>query len=95
MFSCRDRKFFGGISARYQTELRNFDKAFIEFEEQGFVEWGVQQWLDENPELPWVLMRASAGSGTMATNFHWSSATSPMRNTPFGPWPWRPRALLR
>ncbi len=49
------QKFFGGVSARYQTALRNFDKAFIEFEEQGFVQWGVQQWLDENPDLPWII----------------------------------------
>ena len=48
------QKFFGGVSARYQTALNNFDQAFIEFEEQGFVEWGVQQWLDENPGLPWI-----------------------------------------
>lgn len=48
------QKFFGGVSVRYQTALNNFDQAFIEFEEQGFVEWGVQQWLDENPGLPWI-----------------------------------------
>lgn len=48
------QRFFGGVSARYQTALHNFDKAFIEFEEQGFVQWGVQQWLDENPDLPWI-----------------------------------------
>ena len=48
------QKWFGGFSARYQTALQNFDAAFIEFEEQGFVQWGVQQWLDENPRLPWV-----------------------------------------
>ena len=49
------QKFFGGISVRYQTALHNFDQAFIEFEEQGFVEWGVQQWLTENPDLPWII----------------------------------------
>lgn len=49
------QKFFGGVSARYQTALHNFDEAFIEFEEQGFVEWGVQQWLDEHPDLPWII----------------------------------------
>mgnify|MGYP000962048511 CR=1 FL=1 len=48
------QKWFGGFSARYQTALQNFDQAFIEFEEQGFVQWGVQQWLDENPRLPWI-----------------------------------------
>ena len=49
------QKWFGGLSARYQTALHNFDQAFIEFEEQGFVQWGVQQWLDENPDLPWII----------------------------------------
>ncbi|MFZ8837055.1 MAG: TonB-dependent receptor [Flavobacteriales bacterium] len=48
-------KWFGGLSARYQTALNNFDEAFIEFESQGFVQWGVQQWLLENPNLPWVM----------------------------------------
>lgn len=52
---CSGQSWFGGLSARYQTTLNNFDEAFIEFEEQGFVEWGVQQWLEEHPNLPWII----------------------------------------
>ena len=61
------QKFFGGLSARYQTALRNFDKAFIEFEEQGFCGMGRKQWLDENPELPWIF---DARIGREWTNGH-------------------------
>lgn len=49
------QRWFGGLSARYQTALQNFDQAFIEFEQQGFVQWGVQDWLTEHPRLPWIL----------------------------------------
>ncbi len=51
------QKFFGGFSARYQTALRNFDAAFIEFEENpnlSGINWGVRGWLEENPNLPWI-----------------------------------------
>lgn len=43
-----------GASGRYQTALRNFDNAFVQFEQYNFVDWGLQEWLDNNPELPWI-----------------------------------------
>ncbi|MGB1122631.1 MAG: TonB-dependent receptor [Flavobacteriales bacterium] len=51
------QKFFGGMSMRYQTALKNFDAAFIEFEESSNlsgINWGVRGWLEEHPELPWI-----------------------------------------
>ncbi len=64
------QKFFGGLSARYQTALKNFDAAFIEFEEDSNlsgINWGVRGWLEENPELPWVF---DARIGREWTNGH-------------------------
>ncbi len=51
-------KWFGGLSARYQTNLRNFDQAFIDFEEDSAISginWGAREWLEQNPSLPWVI----------------------------------------
>lgn len=51
-------KWFGGLSARYQTNLRNFDQAFIAFEENpaiSGINWGARAWLEQNPSLPWVM----------------------------------------
>jgi len=45
---------FFGLSARYQSALQNFDAAFLAFEQLGVVEWGLQDWLDTHPDLPWV-----------------------------------------
>lgn len=52
---CSGQKWFGGLSVRYQTIINNFDEAFILFEEDGFVEWGAQNWLDTHPQLPIIL----------------------------------------
>jgi iron complex outermembrane receptor protein len=49
------RKWNAGVSVRYQSTLRNFDAAFVLFEQEGFVEWGLEDWLTANPELPWLL----------------------------------------
>ena len=51
-------KWFGGLSVRYQTNLRNFDQAFISFEENpaiSGINWGARDWLEENPSLPWII----------------------------------------
>jgi outer membrane receptor protein involved in Fe transport len=48
-------KGFVGISARYQSVLKNFDEAFLSFEEFGFVNWGLNDWLNKNPSLPWLI----------------------------------------
>ncbi len=48
-------KGFLGVSARYQSVLKNFDEAFVSFEEFGFVDWGLNDWLDKNPTLPWLI----------------------------------------
>jgi outer membrane cobalamin receptor len=48
-------KGFVGISARYQSVLKNFDEAFVSFEDFGFVNWGLNDWLDKNPSLPWLI----------------------------------------
>lgn len=51
-------KWFGGLSARYQTNLRNFDQAFISFEENpaiSGINWGARDWLEQNPSLPWII----------------------------------------
>ena len=49
------RKWNAGVSVRYQSTLRNFDAAFVQFEQEGFVEWGLEDWLTAHPELPWLL----------------------------------------
>ena len=51
-------KWFGGLSVRYQTNLRNFDQAFISFEENpaiSGINWGARDWLERNPSLPWII----------------------------------------
>jgi hypothetical protein len=38
--------------------LANFDQAFIEFEENpaiSGINWGAQDWLEQNPSLPWII----------------------------------------
>jgi len=46
-------KGFIGLSARYQSVLQNFDKAFILFD--GFADWGLTDWLGDHPTLPWII----------------------------------------
>lgn len=43
-----------GVSGRYQSALANFDDAFVAFERYGFVDWGLREWLDNHPKLPWI-----------------------------------------
>lgn len=50
----RKGDWFVGVSARYQSALRNIDQAWLTFEELGVVDWGLQTWLDNNPTLPWI-----------------------------------------
>ena len=45
---------FIGASARYQSALQNIDAAWLVFEQLGVVDWGLQNWLAENPNLPWI-----------------------------------------
>ena len=45
-------KGFIGLSARYQSVLKNFDEAFITFD--GLADWGLNEWLEEHPTLPWI-----------------------------------------
>ena len=47
-------KWSAGVSGRYQSALQNFDQAFLQFEQYGFVDWGLQSWLEAHPELPWI-----------------------------------------
>jgi outer membrane receptor protein involved in Fe transport len=46
-------KGFIGLSARYQSVIKNFDLAFITFD--GLVDWGLADWVDEHPALPWII----------------------------------------
>lgn len=46
---------FVGVSARYQSMMQNFDKIFYELDQTGFVQWGLPNWLDANPTLPWIV----------------------------------------
>ena len=46
-------KGFVGISARYQSVIKNFDDAFIIFD--GLADWGLEDWLDDHPTLPWII----------------------------------------
>ena len=46
-------KGFIGLSARYQSVIKNFDLAFITFD--GLVDWGLNDWLEDHPTLPWVI----------------------------------------
>ena len=48
-------KGFFGVSARYQSVLQNFDKAFVTFEDLEFVDWGLNDWLENHPTLPWII----------------------------------------
>jgi len=48
-------KGFVGVSARYQSVLQNFDKAFVTFEDLNFVDWGLNDWLEDHPTLPWII----------------------------------------
>ncbi|MDA0940611.1 MAG: TonB-dependent receptor [Bacteroidetes bacterium] len=50
----RRGRYFLGLSARYQSALQNFDKDFLTFEMADLVEWGLQDWLDAHPKLPWI-----------------------------------------
>ncbi len=45
---------FVGISSRYQSAHENFDRAFLDFEDLGLINWGLRSWLEENPKLPWI-----------------------------------------
>ncbi|PCJ81984.1 MAG: hypothetical protein COA49_03200 [Bacteroidetes bacterium] len=46
---------FVGVSARYQSVIKNFDQAFVAFENFQFVDWGLNNWLDTHPTLPWLI----------------------------------------
>jgi len=46
-------KGFVGISARYQSVIKNFDAAFILFD--GIADWGLADWIDKHPALPWII----------------------------------------
>lgn len=48
------QKWSAGLSLRYQSALSNFDAAFVQFEQEGFVEWGLENWLNDHPKLPWI-----------------------------------------
>ena len=50
-------KWFGGVSVRYQSQLQNFDEAFIKFEAEDIadIEWGLADWLDTHPRSPWLV----------------------------------------
>ena len=50
----RHGAWFIGASARYQSALQNIDAAWLVFEQLGVVDWGLQNWLAENPNLPWI-----------------------------------------
>lgn len=57
-------RWFVGMSLRYQSQLDNFDQAFLQFEEYGFVRWGVGDWLAAHPRQPWVAdLRAGVNLG--------------------------------
>lgn len=49
-------KWFGGASIRYQSKLQNFDEAFISFEAEEIaqIDWGLADWLENNPKAPWL-----------------------------------------
>jgi outer membrane receptor protein involved in Fe transport len=46
-------KGFVGLSARYQSVIKNFDSAFITFD--SLVDWGLADWIDKHPALPWII----------------------------------------
>lgn len=45
---------FIGASARYQSALQNIDAAWLLFEQLGVVDWGLETWLADHPDLPWI-----------------------------------------
>ncbi len=56
-------KGFVGVSARYQSALQNFDRIFVYLDNAsesnpdglGVAPWGLADWLDEHPALPWII----------------------------------------
>ena len=51
----RRKKWFVGVSARYQSALQNIDKAWLAFEQAlPEIDWGLQTWLTDHPRQPWV-----------------------------------------
>ena len=48
-------KGYVGVSARYQSAHDNYDKAFLTFENLGLVEWGLEDWLNNNTTLPCIV----------------------------------------
>ncbi len=56
-------KGFVGVSARYQSALQNFDRIFVYLDSAsesnpdglGVAPWGLADWLDEHPALPWII----------------------------------------
>ena len=53
-----------GLSARYQSQLQNFDEVFLWLESDEadqlvgsfaeLPEWGLEEWLNDKPKLPWI-----------------------------------------
>ena len=49
-------KGYAGVSARYQSAIQNFDKAFVDIEDYDpNINWGLAQWIEHNPKQPWIV----------------------------------------
>ena len=51
----KQERWFIGLSARYQSALQNIDAAWLIFEQLGVVDWGLENWLNDHPKLPWII----------------------------------------
>ena len=67
----RKGDWFVGLSARYQSALRNIDQAWLTFEELGVVDWGLQTWLDNNPNCLGFGISELATTWLKTTNSLW------------------------
>lgn len=64
----RRKKWFVGVSARYQSALQNIDKAWLAFEQAlPEIDWGLQTWLTDHPRQPWVF---DARAGVNVSDHH-------------------------
>ena len=49
------KKLSGGMSVRYNSHVRNIDKAFVEFDNPFLLETGVTQWMKDHTTGDWIV----------------------------------------
>ncbi len=49
------KKFSGGVSVRYNSHVRNIDKAFVDFDNPFLLETGVTGWMKDHTTGDWIV----------------------------------------